>query len=123
MALAGHSIDINGQGANPGTLNKWLRANSGYVGDNDLEESVVPKINKARIEWTGKAFNLSAAEVKKMLDDPTHIVIANVMHGGHFVLVVGYDAGNTNFYTNDPGFNTMFYTMEQIVGWRIFRMK
>ena len=33
-------------------------------------------------------------------------VIANVMHGGHFVLVVGYDTidGDT-LYVNDPGFD------------------
>lgn len=123
MALAGHDIEIEGQYSNPGTLNHWLRKHGGYDGENDLNEDAVPNINKGRIEWTGKAFNLTPAEVKKMLDDSAHIVIANVMHGHHFVLVVGYDAGNTNFYVNDPGFNTLFYTMEQIVGWRLFRMK
>lgn len=122
MALAGHSIPIEGQLADPHTLNAWLRVNGGYDNDNDLEEDALPKINPNRVIWTGPAKDLHPDQVKKMLDQKTHIVIANVMHGHHFVLVVGYDKGQTNFYVNDPGFDTLYYTMEQIVGWRLFRM-
>ncbi len=47
---------------------------------------------------------------------------AHVMQGRHFVLVVGYDDGETNFYVNDPGFNNSYYTYSDIVGYRIFSM-
>lgn len=123
MSLNGHKILIGQEAANPATLNHFLQKNGGYDQDNDLEEAVVPKISPARIEWVGPKYGLTAPEVKRMLVDRTTVVIANVMKGHHFVLVVGYDQGSTNFYVNDPGFDKVFYTMEEIVGWRIFKMK
>ena len=51
-------------------------------------------------------------------------VIAHVMDGGHFVLVVGYDAedGDT-LYINDPGFSISTYSYSRdVVGWRLFTM-
>jgi len=41
MGLGGCDIEIEGETANPGTLNEWLRENGGYDDDNDLIESVV----------------------------------------------------------------------------------
>lgn len=61
-------------------------------------------------------------EVKRLVDSKSTVVIANVMNGGHFVLVVGYDKGQTNLYVNDPGFQREFYPFDQVVGWRIFIM-
>ena len=51
-------------------------------------------------------------------------VIANVMKGGHFVLVTGYDSADVDIvYVNDPGFNTTAYSISKdVVGWRIFDM-
>ena len=50
-------------------------------------------------------------------------VIANVMHGEHFVLVVGVDdvlSGDT-LYVNDPGFYRPSYSYTQdVVGWRLY---
>ncbi len=51
MGLAGTDIAINGTPSDPGVLNTWLKANGGYDGSNDLIESVVPKIDPARIAW------------------------------------------------------------------------
>ena len=54
-----------------------------------------------------------------------HAVIANVMHGGHFVLVVGYDKadGGDTLYVNDPGFDRRSYSYKQdVVGYRLFQM-
>ena len=43
--------------ADPGTLNKWLIGNGGYDGGNDLEESVVPKIDPSRFVFFPTANN------------------------------------------------------------------
>ena len=50
-------------------------------------------------------------------------VIANVMHGEHFVLVVGYDKeiDGDILYVNDPGFNRQSYSYSKdVVGYRLF---
>jgi len=125
MALAGHNITIdNKEEVNPGTLNKWLIANGGYVDDDDLEESVVPKIAPTKWSWVGYLFNqtdLSPADIKERLDTKTTVVIFNVMKGAHFVLAVGYDDSDTTFYVNDPGFTRQTYEYSDIVGYRIYK--
>ena len=49
-------------------------------------------------------------------------VIANVMHGEHFVLVVGIDPSTGRVYVNDPGFWSIAYEYADVVGWRLFNM-
>lgn len=51
-------------------------------------------------------------------------VIANVMAGRHFVLVVGWDASDSDtLYINDPGFDRDTYSYSNdVVGWRLFTM-
>ena len=51
-------------------------------------------------------------------------MIANVMKGAHFVLVIGWDSVNTDtLYVNDPGFNKLSYSYKNdVVGWRLFDM-
>jgi len=125
MALRGHSIEIDGLNSDPGVLNHWLQQNGGYDDDNDLDEEVVPNINPGRIDWVGYYYNntdFNADQLKTMLDKEDYVVIANVMHGRHFVLVVGYDEGSVNWYVNDPGFNITSYAYDDIVGYRIFTM-
>lgn len=49
-------------------------------------------------------------------------VIANVMHGGHFVLVVGWSDADT-LIVHDSGFNRTTYSISSdVVGWRLFNM-
>ena len=53
------------------------------------------------------------------------VVIANVMGGGHFVLVVGYDdaAHGDVLFVNDPGFTRPSYSFaNDVVGWRLYAM-
>ena len=52
MALNHYSVPIDGQSANPGTLNKWLQNNGGYVDGDDLDEEDVMKLSE-RIEYIG----------------------------------------------------------------------
>lgn len=51
-------------------------------------------------------------------------VIANVMQGHHFVLVIGWDPKDEDtLLVNDPGFNTLSYSYSKdVVGWRLFQM-
>lgn len=136
MALNGHHLMIQQKVSDPDTLNSWLKVNGGYDKSNDLFESVVPKISPHKIQYKGKKIGLTPDHIKEYLKTKTTspsksilfsfliflVVIANVDNGGHFVLVVGYDAGQKNFYVNDPGFNRDHYTFDQIVGWRLFTM-
>ena len=51
------------------------------------------------------------------------IVIANVMQGEHFVLIVGYRSDNDTLIVNDSGFNRNSYSYSNdVVGWRLFDM-
>jgi len=51
------------------------------------------------------------------------VLIANVDHGHHFVLVVSYD-GLDSLTVRDSGFDRTTYSYSQdVVGWRIFDMK
>lgn len=129
-ALAGTNILIGSATVTPAVLNQWLRTHGGYVnGTSDLEESVVPSINPARISWPSDGMHtkndLSFSTIVDYIDRATpRIVIANVMDGGHFVLVVGYRSDNDTIVVNDSGFprNTYSYSKD-VVGWRIFDMK
>lgn len=46
------------------------------------------------------------------------------MAGRHFVLVVGWDASDSDtLYINDPGFDRDTYSYSSdVVGWRLFTM-
>jgi len=128
MAIAGKKILIASIPSNPGVLNSWLRNNGGYDDDNDLEEGAVPKIAPDLISWPADGMHtkndlpISAIKQYLIYGRP---VIANVMHGGHFVLVVGRDAENDDtLYVNDPGFNTTTYSYSKdVVGWRLYEMR
>ena len=50
-------------------------------------------------------------------------MIANVLHGHHFVLTVGIAGDGDTILVNDPGFNKTAYSYSKdVVGWRIFDM-
>ena len=68
--------------------------------------------------------DLTWREVVALLDAGAP-VIANVMKGHHFVLVVGVDDpvhGDT-LYVNDPGFERSTYSFAaDVVGWRFYNV-
>ena len=94
---------------------------------NDLKESVVPGINPQHIAWPSDAMHptndipMSGIRAYLKAGRP---VIANVMQGHHFVLVIGWDtADDDTLYINDPGFERTTYSYSQdVVGWRLFSM-
>jgi len=132
-AIAGTGITIPPHRivSNPATVNVFLQTHPGGFVDNSsaLNESVIPEINPLRIQWPADGMHhsndLSFATIKQYIDQKQpRIVIANVMHGQHFVLVVGYRNDNDTLVVNDPGFNRNTYSYSQdVVGWRIFDMK
>lgn len=131
MGIGGKQIPIptsaGGVVSTPGTLNTFLRANGGYNQQNDLFESVVPKVNPSHISWPSDAMhrtnNLPMTAIRGYLA-AGRPVIANVMHGHHFVLVTGWDTANADtLYVNDPGFPKLTYSYSQdVVGWRLYNM-
>lgn len=129
MALQQRGITIEGAAATPHTLNAWLLRHHGYVGGtDDLDESALTALDPARIQWTNGSMHthndLSWDAVVTLLDAGA-AVIANVMAGRHFVLVVGYDRarGGDALYVNDPFFTIESYSYStDIVGWRLYAM-
>ncbi|EDQ92457.1 uncharacterized protein MONBRDRAFT_22141 [Monosiga brevicollis MX1] len=125
MALNSAGISIDGNAANPGTLNAWLKANGGYVDGEDMDEAVVPKIDPARITWPSDGMHTSQDLTHNLLRSylaQNRTVIANVLQGHHFVLAVGFSYHDDDVvFVNDPGFETTQYSMKNdVVGWRIF---
>lgn len=57
MALSHYSILIDGQSANPGTLNNWLRNNGGYVDGDDLDEVDMMKLSE-KIDYIGAFYGM-----------------------------------------------------------------
>eukprot|EP00466_Bigelowiella_natans_P013340 jgi/Bigna1/54449/estExt_Genewise1Plus.C_340049 len=136
MALNGSGIHINATltsggaveaiSTNPGSLNKWLQANGGYDGQNDMYEDVIPKVDSSRIKWASDAMHktndLPFEKIQEYVSKP-RVVIANVLKGRHFVLVTGWGDDGDTLYVNDPGFEVETYSYSQdVVGWRIFDM-
>ena len=88
-----------------------------------LAPSLHARTRRPRCHEPARA-NTHAQALVAMLE-AGHAVIANVMHGGHFVLVVGYDKadGGDTLYVNDPGFDRRSYSYKQdVVGYRLFQM-
>lgn len=95
MALAGHNIGVEGRRADPGTLNAWLRGHGGYDSSNDFNEDALPPLDPRHIGWSDAGGMHRANDVPlgaiQLLLQGGQPVIANVMKGAHFVLVVGWD--------------------------------
>jgi hypothetical protein len=97
-----------------------------------MEESAVPRINPKHCAWNDsigmhRENDLTMAQVVASLEDGQP-VIANVLKGRHFVLVVGTDydkatGQGTTLFVNDPGFMKITYDYKiDVVGWRLFNM-
>lgn len=139
-ALAGSGIPLPGarpgQLPNPGTLNAFLGQVGGYVPNTaDLDESALMKVNPNRVKWGSNSMfpknTVPLTLIRQWLLQPVpRVVIANVMQGQHFVLVVGFDEKTDTLYINDSGFNRMTYSytckssndMGCVIGWRVFDM-
>ncbi|EAL73331.1 hypothetical protein DDB_G0267756 [Dictyostelium discoideum AX4] len=124
MAIGGKGITIDDGISNPGSLNTWLKSNSGYEGDNLLVESSLENVSN-KINYVGSfpSSQYTMDDIISMLNKKDLILIINVNQGSHFVLATGYDTTESDYvYVNDPGFTKSYYTYQDIVGYRIFKM-
>jgi len=119
MALFGHGIEVDGNEANPQTLNYWLMANKGYMcagGDcNNLVLDAPERLSK-RIKLLGELPKPPIGDLRKGLDRGDIVYIAHVRNNGHFVLLTGYDARSDHMLVNDPGFDVTAYPYANISG-------
>ncbi len=133
MALNGFGITAAHDAAsNPGTLNTWLRAHEGYVGNNMFAQDRLPPICKGKscsVVWPADGFHsnndLSRETIISYLTRG-RVVIAHVRDKTHFVLGVGWDNANRDvLLVHDPaGRNeTRFSMTAGVNGWRLFDMK
>ena len=100
MALAGCSKSVAGQGANPKSLNSWLKSHGGYSGNLFNWGSV----GTLGLKYQGKISG--AANIKSAIA-ADKIVILNVNNGGHWVLATG--STGSDFSVNDPGYSKTSY--------------
>eukprot|EP00164_Ancoracysta_twista_P011330 GFYU01017430.1.p1 GENE.GFYU01017430.1~~GFYU01017430.1.p1 ORF type:complete len:157 (-),score=38.47 GFYU01017430.1:177-581(-) len=131
MAMGGNHITIppKAEESTPLSVDHWLQENKGFVpGGSSLIEDVMVNINPHHIVWNStsdhRTNDLSFEEVIRRINGPQpQILIANVMAGHHFVLIVGYRADGDTLVVNDPGFNRNTYSHSRdVVGYRIFYM-
>ena len=127
MAINSWGIAIDGNVSDPSTLNYWLRSNDGYSSGSGLNEAAVPNIDPSAIVWPADGMHrtndLPLDTIRAYLLKE-RVVIANVMHGQHFVLVTGFSyVDSDTLFVNDPGFQLNNYSYSaDVVGWRLFDM-
>jgi hypothetical protein len=96
-----------------------------YDASSDLDEAVCAKVS-TRVVWPADghhAANISYTQLASILTaNVPRVMIANVLHGRHFVLVVGVDSvSNDTLWVRDSGFNRATYSLQQdVLSWRIF---
>ena len=125
-ALAGHgyripSYDnkISHSNINPGTLNKWIRANHGYLcigGDcNNLNLTLITQLDPHSIQYRGEQPKPSEYQLATSISNPNRIHIAHVRDNSHFVLMTGIYLPDTHsFSVMDPFFNVTVYSYDEI---------
>ena len=86
---------IDGEPANPDSLNQWLINNNGYANKYLLSWA---QVNKLDLSWKGQTSSFD--KLRKSFKDGDAVIL-NVNKGGHWVLMTGIDG--TNFLVNDPG--------------------
>eukprot|EP01102_Stenamoeba_stenopodia_P022260 TRINITY_DN9207_c0_g1_i1.p1 TRINITY_DN9207_c0_g1~~TRINITY_DN9207_c0_g1_i1.p1 ORF type:complete len:231 (+),score=45.05 TRINITY_DN9207_c0_g1_i1:82-693(+) len=107
MILATDSTSVAGNTANPGSLNKWLTGNNGYVDTDLIIWNSVASLGGVSMQ--SYVDTLSIEDLQSTVDNCQPIV-ANVRDGTHWVLITGYDANNESvIYVNDPGFEQTYY--------------
>lgn len=121
MALRTYGYTLEGNPANPGTLNSWLVNNNGYScidgNCNNLNLAQVEKIDVYRkIKYIGEIFRptLSQSYILNALAREL-VVIGHVHNRTHFVLLNGSVDNDGNIYTvMDPFYNSTTYTYTEI---------
>lgn len=88
----------------------------------------IPTAKEEKAEASGAHAGLRGTSSRVSDSSKKHrVVIANVLHGGHFVLVQGLGGKNASgpeasVFVHDSGFARGIYSFSEVVGWRIFDM-
>lgn len=83
--LAGCGVKVNGQLPNPSTMNAWLKAHNGYVGDNFKWASIGP------LGFRFQGHVKAKADITRALSHGKYVILC-VNHGHHYVLAKGIAA-------------------------------
>jgi len=123
MALATAGILVNGQTANPGSLNSWLIANNGYA-DGDLiiwnSTCALTSAGGKRMCTLLETSSMSSSTLTSYVSKG-YPVIVNVLQSTHWVLVTGAAIANPNmFFVNDPYFSTAAYNINGISNFVVY---
>eukprot|EP01112_Ceratiomyxa_fruticulosa_P017403 TRINITY_DN5412_c0_g1_i1.p1 TRINITY_DN5412_c0_g1~~TRINITY_DN5412_c0_g1_i1.p1 ORF type:complete len:212 (-),score=31.80 TRINITY_DN5412_c0_g1_i1:240-824(-) len=121
MILNSYGMFINGSLVTPLSFNNWLVENNGFV-DRDLlvwaaSDNIFGMV-KFNNYYRG-AGSLPIDQLKGLVDKQ-YPVIVNVLDGEHWVLVIGYEG--TNFYVNDPGFDTAYYAYSGMSNYVVYNV-
>ena len=110
MILATKGVDVN-----PSTFDIFLSDNGGYI-------------DGCNIIWAmADAYGVTSFQGIEYADESSicnglsqgHGIVANVMNGGHFVLLTGCLGGGV-FTVNDPGFAISTYSMDEILSLAVY---
>jgi hypothetical protein len=113
MALNGLGKSVNGQSANPGTLNAYLKANGGYSGN----LFVWGAASRLGLRYEGQS--TTSTSIKNAIC-ANKVVVLNVNQGGHWVLATGVTS--SGYSVNDPGYSKSSYTFGEVVKAGIFNV-
>ena len=102
-------VASKGGGKDPGTLNSWLKSNSGYSGC-DIYWGSVDKLGFTSYQ------GMETADYNTICNGISngHGIVANVHNGGHWVLLTGC-LGNNMYSVNDPGYSTTQYSHSEVL--------
>jgi len=103
--------------ATPSSLNMWLIKNNGYAEEDLLIWNAVATLGMVMKKYVKK---LDDAVMYDYVDH-CHPIVVNVRHGGHWVLVTGYDKKkNGTFYVNDPGYRVESYEKKEMLKFVVY---
>eukprot|EP01112_Ceratiomyxa_fruticulosa_P002409 TRINITY_DN12525_c0_g1_i1.p1 TRINITY_DN12525_c0_g1~~TRINITY_DN12525_c0_g1_i1.p1 ORF type:complete len:157 (+),score=25.43 TRINITY_DN12525_c0_g1_i1:37-507(+) len=120
MVLNSYKELVGGKTIDPLSFNNWLVSHSGYADGDLLEWASADSLGSVKFsDYYRGAGSLSASQLQGLVDKK-HPVIVNVRAGTHWVLVIGYEG--TNFYVNDPGFDTSAYAYSGMSNYIVYNV-
>lgn len=111
---------------NPGTFNKWLIENNGYLcagGDCNNLNLTAPDRRFDKLHFIAEEEKGSFEDISKGLAEGKTAYIAHVCNKGHFVLLTGPAPDRKSFYVNDPYYSQYTYPYANISDIITYRLK
>jgi len=112
--VAGRGGKVNGATPNPETMNKWLKTNGGFSGNNFVWGSLKP----LGFNFEGKVKGQN--QISSALNNGKNVLL-NVNGGRHYVLATGVD--KTGYTVMDPGYQKTHYKFNEVVNAGVYNKK